>query len=455
MRRTALRWLAVVSLLALAASAEERPRYGGTLRVQLREPVYSLDPADGKDLTLARQRLAFLLFDRLTKIDDKGRVQPQLAVSWSPDTERRVWRFYLRGGVTFHDGTALASAHVVSLFANDPRWQVRAGNGTQVVVFECANPIADLPAVLAGARYSIVLRGAEGVQGTGPFKIAAWQPGRQLSLAANLDHFEGRPYLDAVEIVMGSTLREQLIDMRLGADDIVEVDLEQTRRLSAASQRVDAAAHNRLLALVFPSGAPATRELLRASLDRDSIHAAILRRSGAPAASLLPQWLTGYSLLFSGATDPARLQKLKTDAAKAKPLYLAYDPSEPALKAVAERIAVNARDVGLTVQVFAEKNPAANTRADVLLVTLPLGSANPTQALVQLAEAARLEQAELLAATGSEALYAAEQALLADSRLIPVAHLPAPAWLSTRVRNWKLAPDGRWKLEEVWVESNK
>lgn len=455
MRRTALRWLAVGSLLALTAFAEERPRYGGTLRVQMREAVFSLDPADGKDLSQARQRLAYLLFDRLTKIDDRGRVQPQLALSWSPDTEHRVWRFYLRAGVVFHDGTALTAAHIVSLFANDPRWQVRTGNGSQVVVFECANPVSDLPAVLAGARYSIVLRGEEGVQGTGPFKIAAWQPGRQLSLAANLDHFEGRPFLEGVEIVMGGTLREQLIDMRLGADDVVEVDLEQARRLSGASQRVDAAAHSRLLALVFPGGTPATRELLRASLDRESIHAAILRRSGAPAASILPHWLTGYSLLFSGTTEPTRVQKLKTDAAKTKPLYLAYDPSEPVLKAVADRIAVNARDVGLTVQVFAEKNPAASTRADVLLVALSLGSANPTQALVQLAEAARLDQAEVLAAAGPEALFAAEQALLADSRLIPIAHLPAPAWLSTRVRNWKPAPDGRWKLEEVWLESNK
>lgn len=455
MRRTALRWLAAVSLVALTAWAEERPRYGGILRIQMREPVFALDPADGKDLTLARQRLAFLLFDRLTEIDDKGRVQPALAVSWSSDIERRVWRFYLRGGVTFHDGTPLTAAQVVGRFANDPRWQVRAGNGTQVVVFECANPIADLPAVLAGARYSIVLRAADGVQGTGPFKMAAWQPGRQLSLAANLDHFEGRPFLDGVEIVMGGTLREQLIDMRLGADDVVEVDLEQSRRLSAASQRVDAAANHRLLALIFPAGSPATRELLRASLDREAIHAAILRRSGAPAAGLLPQWLTGYSLLFRSGTDPARLQKLKTDAAKAKPLYLAFDPGEPAWKAVAERIAVNARDVGLTVQVFAEKNPAANTRADVLLVTLPLGSAHPTQALVQLAEAALLDQAEVLTASGPEALFAAEQALLADSRLIPIAYLPAPAWLSTRLRNWKPAPDGRWKLEEVWLESNK
>lgn len=455
MRRTALRWLVVASLLALTAWAEERPRYGGTLRVQMREPVFSLDPTDGKELTLTRQRLAFLLFDRLTGIDDQGRVQPRLAVSWSLDTERRVWRFYLRPGVTFHDGTGLTAAHVVSLFANDPRWQVRAGNGTQVVVFECAHPIADLPAVLAGARYSIVLRGADGPQGTGPFKLAAWQPGRQLSLAANLDHFQGRPFLDAVEIVMGSSLREQLVDMRLGADDVVDVDLEQARRLSVAGQRVDSVASHRLLALVYPAGTPATRELLRASIDRDAIHAAILRRSGAPAAGLLPQWLTGYSLLFRNVPDPARLLKRKTDAAKAKPLYLAYDPGEPAWKAVAERIAVNARDVGLTVQIFGEKNPAANARADVLLVTLPLGSASATQALGQFAEAARLDQAEVLAAAGPEALFAAEQALLADSRLIPIAHLPAPVWLSTRVRNWKPAPDGRWKLEEVWLESNK
>lgn len=462
MKRTASLWLAVASLLFAHPflQGEERPRYGGTLRVQMREQVFSLDPTDGKDLTLARSRIAVLLFDRLTQIDDHGRVRPQLAASWTSDAQRKTWRFTLRNGVTFHDGSPLTARQVIAAFANDSRWQVRAGNGPQVVVFECPDPIADLPAVLAGARHSIVQRG-DPLVGTGPFRIAAWQPGRQLSLAANVDYFDGRPYLDGVEVLMGYSLREQLIDLRLDRDDLVEVDLEQARRLEAATQRVSSSAPGRLLAIVFRSGNPAVRELLSRSLDRDAMHAAILKKSGAPAASLLPQWLSGYALLFSDPRDPARVQKLRSDVSKSSPsLFLAYDPSDPVNKAMADRIAVNARDVGLTVQVFAEKGIGLSTspqgsRADAVLVSLPLGSASTPQVLAQFADSTQLDQAALLASATPEQLFAAERVMLEGFKAIPVAHLPISVWLSSRVHNWKISPEGRWKLEAVWLESNK
>ncbi|HUS19657.1 MAG TPA: ABC transporter substrate-binding protein [Terriglobales bacterium] len=459
MKRTAFRLLAAASLWLVAlgaASAEERPRYGGTLRVQMKEAVLSFDPTDDKELTAARTRLAFLIFDRLTQIDDQGRVRPQLAWSWTSDAEHKTWRFTLRSGVLFHDGTQLSGAHVVGHFAraNDPRWQVRLGNGPQVVVFECANPIYDLPAILASPRYSVVLH-AEKPEGTGPFRVESWQPGRQLLLAANLDYFEGRPYLDAVDIQMGNSLRDQVIDARLDRDELLEVDIEQALRLQSARQRVDTSSPSRLLALVFRTQNPALRELLARSIDRNAIHAAILKKSGSPAVSLLPQWLTGYAVLMNDVPDPARLQKLRSDLSKAAPLYLAFDPSDPLNKAIADRIAVNARDVGLTVQVFGEKNLSASSRADALLFTFPAPSANSTQALIELAEAAQVDQNDVLSAGSPEDLFVAEDSLLGAYRVAPIAHLPVTVWLSTRIRNWKTLPEGRWRLEQVWLDSVK
>ncbi|HUR37223.1 MAG TPA: ABC transporter substrate-binding protein [Terriglobales bacterium] len=458
MRRTAWLSIAVISALLIALHAEERPRYGGTLRVQLRESVLSIDPGDGKEISSARVRLATLIFDRLTQIDEKGRVRPQLAISWTSDAQHKNWRFTLRNGVTFHDGTPLTAAHVISAFTNDARWQVRAGNGPQVLVFECPNAIYDLPAVLAGVKYSIVLRGAESAQGTGPFRVSGIQPGRQISLAANIDYFEGRPYVDGIEIQMGNSIREQLIDRRLDRDDLLEVDIDQARGLSAASQRVETSQPTRLLAMMFRSENAALRELLARSIDREAIHSVILKKSGAPANSLLPQWLTGYAQLFRPEADPMRVQKLKTDLARTPPIYLAFDPTDPVSKAVADRIAVNARDVGLTVQAFGEKATAiaaGQTRADAVLVSIPLGSSHASQALAQLAEGAGLDQADALSSAKPEQLYAAEDAMLETNRIIPIAHLPATFWTSSRVRNWKMLPDGRWKLEQVWLDSVK
>src|SRR5580693_5717590 len=97
MKRTFLR-LGVLSSLAGAcllsgmifapARASERPRYGGVLRVEMRERVNSMDPRgwnpDSTDAG-ATERLLGLVFERLVRMNDAGQPQPSLAVSWQHD----------------------------------------------------------------------------------------------------------------------------------------------------------------------------------------------------------------------------------------------------------------------------------------------------------------------------------------------------------------------------------
>jgi len=72
------RWLAASSLLlALAAAAQTRPQYGGTLRVVMRAGPSSLDPADATQPdSFARRSLTLLMFDTLVTIDGSGHAQP-------------------------------------------------------------------------------------------------------------------------------------------------------------------------------------------------------------------------------------------------------------------------------------------------------------------------------------------------------------------------------------------
>src|SRR6516225_7808426 len=101
--------LAAISLLALLAAmalASSRPRYGGNVRIALQHKVNTLDPAAEEDYPAARDRLASLLFETLTSVDEQGRVHPQLATTWHADAGKRVWQFRLRLA-SFHDGSAL------------------------------------------------------------------------------------------------------------------------------------------------------------------------------------------------------------------------------------------------------------------------------------------------------------------------------------------------------------
>jgi peptide/nickel transport system substrate-binding protein len=189
MKLSGFQWLAVSSLLvaALAAHAETRPLYGGTLHVAVRELPTTLDPADTtKPDSFARRNLTPLMFETLIVTDEFGRMKPELATSWQSDTTGQIqsWRFRLRKSILLHDGTALTPAiAAVSLRIANPSWKITSDADSLAV--ECDAPCSYLPEELALARNVIVKKSDDGkLIGTGPFHISDWQPGKKLTLAA-------------------------------------------------------------------------------------------------------------------------------------------------------------------------------------------------------------------------------------------------------------------------------
>src|SRR5215475_12827528 len=107
---------ALCCVTAAGIGGAARPQYGGVLRVELRAASLNLNPAKWKAGSAdfaSNERLAELLFDRLVVLDNYGRFQPQLATEWSHDAGAKRWRFTLRQGVKFSDGTAPTPADVV------------------------------------------------------------------------------------------------------------------------------------------------------------------------------------------------------------------------------------------------------------------------------------------------------------------------------------------------------
>jgi peptide/nickel transport system substrate-binding protein len=278
------------------------------------------------------------------------------------------------------------------------------------------------------------------------FSITRWEGGRSAVYAADSSAPGGRPFLDGVEIQMARPLREQAIDLELGKADLVELGPNELRR-AAAGRRIWRSAAVRLLALVVsPQVADArVREALALSVDRAAIHSVLLQRQGEIAGGLLPQWISGYAFLFPATPDPARARGLVGPlTAPMRALTLSFE--DPAWRAVAERIAVNARDAGLMVAV-APASPAA----DVRLVEVRIASAEPWQALAGLA--ASLGLAEPPHTGSPEPLFAAERELLADFRVIPLLHLPYVYGVGPRVRGGPgITPLGQWRFDKLWLE---
>ncbi|HLJ87271.1 MAG TPA: ABC transporter substrate-binding protein [Candidatus Angelobacter sp.] len=472
--------------------AGTRPRYGGTARTLVQHKVTSLDPLADTDYAEDRNRLASLLFETLTEIDAQGRLRPRLAVSWQPEPGSRVWRFQIRPA-SLNDGSVLTASVVgASLKAASPEWRIVV-NGKQAISIETPSPVPHLPELLSLPRFAIVKRLADGTMiGTGPFKLSEWQPGERALFAANEEYWGGRPYLDAMEVRMGLSLREHLIEHQLGADHAAEPTIDQLHTLEQAGQSVALSRPSDLLVVIFPppppngwgepavgSGAvstqrigrdakgihPKLREAVASAINRFAISNVLLQKRSRPAGALLPQWLTGYEFAFPLDPNPDQARRLRTEAGAPATIRLAYDYSDTVAKMVAERIAVDAREAGINLQPFGDphvtsKSGRKSLNADAVLLRIPLQSIEPYSALAGLALANDLElssetTASILDAVRPEDLFEAERKAIADYRLIPVAHVSEALWLNTTIHNWQQLPNGGWKLDQLWVEAGR
>ena len=453
MRRSGLALLVASSLLLSAAQAATRPHYGGTLRVAMAAAPGSLDPLElNQSGSLAGRNLSHLLFDTLVTLDDRGRPLPALAVSWQADPGNQRWQFQLRRGATFQDGTAVTAEQVASsLRVANPSWRVLATEDT--VVIERDSPSPELAPELALARNGIAKRGGTKLFGTGPFVITTWEPGKKLRLAASNEYWGGRPFVDSVEIEMGQGFREQMLALDLGRADLIEVAPEQAHRAAAEGRRVESSAPVELMALIFARDAQSTedirlRQALSFAIDRQALNSVLLQGGGEPAGALLPNWMTGYAFLFSTNADLAQANQVRSQLRQASPWTLFYDASDPVERVLAERIALNARDAGLQLQL------TSSATADLRLVRIPIASLDRRVALTTL-EAAVVVPLSTLSADSAEDFYSAERLLLESRRVIPLLHARVSFGVSGTVRNWSEDPGGGWRLPDVWLGAGK
>ncbi len=460
MRHFDWRSLVVSSMMigALAANAETRPQYGGVLHIAMRAAPTSLDPADFDQAnkaqadSFARRSLTMLMFDTLVTSNENLRVQPSLATSWQAPPGNQRWQFRIRRGVKFHDGTPLSpEIAAASLRTANPAWNVLADADS--VVIESASSGPELLAELALPRNAIVKRNLDSTPGgTGPFHVVDWQPGKKLALAAEENCWRGRPFLDAIEIEMGKSFRDQMTALELGKADLVEVAPEQTHRVSQEGRRLASSMPMELLALLFTRDAASPeeellREALALSVERGSIRSVLLQGAGQATASILPNWMSGYGFVFPTDADLPRARHAREQVRTIPTWTVAYDGSDPVARLLAERIALNGKDAGLLLQ------PTAAT-SDLRLVRIPLASPDPWIALAAVATLAGVPAGKGQGGA-VEDLYASEQSLLATQQVIPLFHLPASYAAAATLKDWTLRPDGSWTLGDAWLGIGK
>ncbi|MEL6465793.1 MAG: ABC transporter substrate-binding protein [Pseudomonadota bacterium] len=194
---------AAAALLA-ATGASALPQRGGRLRAALSPELFE-------------RALAATVYDNLTEIAADGTLRGELATEWSSDADARVWRFNLREGVTFHDGTPFDASAVANLMRNVDTLDAL----TVQITLDAPNP--SLPYLLAQPDFEI-----RGATGTGLYEVLKLDGGRHFIGTRVTDHWkQGAGWFDSVEFVQFSTESvrgEALGDGLVDVADVIALD---------------------------------------------------------------------------------------------------------------------------------------------------------------------------------------------------------------------------------------
>lgn len=352
------RWRALALCCALIAGAAQAV----TLRVANQGDAPSMDPhALNEALQLS---LLGNVYEPLVGRDPKLALTPALAVRWSA-TSPTVWRFELRRGVRFHDGTLLTAADVVFSFQRAAgegsdmksytasikavRAVVEKG-GDEAIEIETTAPFPILPDVISNVfimsrawceanratRPVDRRQGAENAagfqaNGTGPFVLKARQPGTRTVLTRFAAHW-APPVGNVTEVVFTTIGNDatRVAALLSGEIDLMEpVPLQDIERLKANPalkvlqgpelRTIFLGMDQRRDELLFsdvkgknPFKDRRVRQALYQAIDIESIRTRVMRGAATPAALMLGPGVQGY---------PADLdRRLPYDVAAAKRL---------------------------------------------------------------------------------------------------------------------------------------
>ncbi len=280
----------------------------------LQPPRSGLTPLSDDAFKLSRWKTA----ETLVVLDALGDAQPALATTWE-QIDGRTWRFELRTGVTFHDGTVLTAEQVAASLtaaANaSPKPRILDGvqltaapEGENAVLITTGTDDPLVPQRLSSPQLSILAASAYkagGVvspinAGTGPYVLASVDG----TTAATLNRFDGywgekaaSSGLD-VQFVPDGTARAAAL--RTGTADVIEaIPVGQAAQIDPGLVHEVPMPRTNTLYLNNTSGPfadPAVRAAAREAIERATIVERVYEGRADSAGGLLGPalpWATG------------------------------------------------------------------------------------------------------------------------------------------------------------------
>jgi peptide/nickel transport system substrate-binding protein len=357
------------------------------------------------------------VFEPLVCYDLQDKLQPCLAVSWK-QLDPLTWEFALRRGVTFHDGTPFTSADVVfsferaradtsadaSVVSDITGVEARGADAVRIVtrkpdflLWDKASFVRVLSKAWAEAHDARLPARPEDLataypsshaNGTGPFMLESFEPGRRTVLVRNPRWWGLEQYphnIDRIEQLKVDAPEQGMAMLLRGKVDFVqEIPTGQLDRVRAAPgvrlEQGEAALTQYLgFDLTSPELRTANikgrnpfrdkrvRQAVYQAIDFEQVRAA-LDGLAAPAGMILGRTAVGYEEELDRrlSYDPARARELLAEAGYADGFDVALDCSnfrEPACRAIPPMLAEIGIRVNLRIRSAGELNELVQTHA--------------------------------------------------------------------------------------------
>jgi peptide/nickel transport system substrate-binding protein len=226
-----LRFSAVALSIALLAGAVcSRPAGNGTgrgkttLSIGIAAPEGSLDPGIRVAASLISQ-------ESLVTVGNDGRTGPNIVARWNRSDDGLVWRFELRDGVTFHDGTPVTGAGVAEILSaalRDPSRVALAPSFQQVSSVEEDGPTAFVVNLTRPSQlflsdlafFSLTHGSGDQAAGTGPFIVES-RDDKRIVMRRFDQYREGTPAINRLELNAFPTVRNAWTALMRGEVDFL------------------------------------------------------------------------------------------------------------------------------------------------------------------------------------------------------------------------------------------
>jgi peptide/nickel transport system substrate-binding protein len=348
----------------------------GEIVAGLSERMLTLDPAN--HYSISSTSVLRHVYDPLIDVTNDSKLAPALAESWQV-VNNTTWRFTLRKGVVFHDGSPFTADSVVytlkrvrdntkliKSFVYQDIEDVRK-DGDHAVTVTTKRPFGSLPAhltMLGTLPTSAATNEEEFFKkpvGTGPFRFVSWTHGDHVVLSANPGYWKpGVPRVEKVTFRFIPEISTRAAALRAGELSVIDrvpPDLVHTLKGSPGVRVLDIPAveaqrwHFQLAK--EPVKDPRVRKAISLAIDRNVIIKDLLLGYGRPVVSPVPPGLIGHTNLGPKPYDPEKArqllkqagqQNLSIDFVLMKDLY-------PKQLEIAQAVAAMLGDVGVKVNI--------------------------------------------------------------------------------------------------------